>query len=634
MKKKSTQRDTLTLSLALLLGITPAAWAEEESNPDLDNGDEFLALYYGEDQQVETATRSPKPLSQVAENITIITAEEIERMNAHNVDDLLNRVAGVSVNYASKDFNTAAYLNIHDSSIHQVAVYLDGIRISKARDDVAFTNMVPVRIIKRIEVIKGAAGSTWGSALGGVVNIITKDTGETGRPSGSVRGSYGEYNSQDYSGEIAGAVGLVGYYLSAARQESDGIKDDKEFANTSVYGKFDINLPADMTLSMSGGTTAPDYQIGHYALPGFDFNEFIDDRNSFASASFDAMVTSTLNLHLNGYFLDNSFVLTDTDFNSDVPWWKERDEQETTGINGRLDYRLDQHQLVAGFDYLRNEISSSDELSTAPASQLKEELLAFYANDTMGFGKLTIIPGLRYDRISDTSNMTSPSLGATWMVAEHTLFRASATKGFHKPPIAHTDTDNGAWFANDQLEPEQVWSYQAGVETGAARFCRFKTTLFYNDVSDAFHWNSDLLSYDNSGTETRKGIELEIATLPWNHLSLEFNFTYIHTEDDNGENGHKRFANLIALYDHPELLTVELSGHYARYGDLEAPPDYNPVDGTVLWDISISKKIWANGQLSSELFFVGHNLSNESQYTDELLPNCGRWLEAGLKFFF
>jgi vitamin B12 transporter len=623
----------LTLSLALLLVISPCVQAKD-SKPDFEDGDEFLSLYYGDDQEVESATRAPKPLSRVAENVTIITAEQIERMNAHGVDEILNRVAGVFVDFAGKDFNNAAYLSIHDSSFQQVAVYLDGIRISKATHDVAFTNMVPVRIIKRIEVIKGAAGSTWGSALGGVVNIITKDTGETSRPSGSLRGSYGEHNSQDYSGEIAGAFGPVGYYLSGTRQESDGIKDDKEFENSSVYGKFDINLPANMALTLSGGYTAPEYQVAHFALPGFDFDESIDDRSSFASASFDAMVATGLNLHLNGYFLENTFVLTDTDFGSDIPWWKNRDEQETTGLNGRVDYHLGAHQLVAGFDYLRNKITSSDELTTAPASRLTEEILAFYGNDTISFGDLTLIPGLRYDRMSDTSNMTSPSLGATWLAAEHTLFRASISKGFRKPPILYTDTENGEEWANDQLEPEQVWSYQAGVETGAARFCRIKTTLFYDDVSDAFHWDPALSTYDNSSSETRKGIELEIATLSWNHLSMELNFTYAHTEDDNGENGYKRDVNLIALYDNPELLTVELSGHYIHYGDLEAPPAYNPVDDNVLWDISISRKIWFNAQLSSDLFLVGHNLSNVSQYGDELQPNSGRWLEAGLKLFF
>ena len=46
--------------------------------------------------------------------------------------------------------------------------------------------------IDRIEIIKGPASSAWGSALGGVSNIVTKNAGENVRPSGSLYGSYGE----------------------------------------------------------------------------------------------------------------------------------------------------------------------------------------------------------------------------------------------------------------------------------------------------------------------------------------------------------------------------------------------------------------------------------------------------------
>ena len=48
---------------------------------------------------VVSPTRSPRPISQVAENMTIITAEDIKRMNAHTVAEVLNRVTGVFVSF-------------------------------------------------------------------------------------------------------------------------------------------------------------------------------------------------------------------------------------------------------------------------------------------------------------------------------------------------------------------------------------------------------------------------------------------------------------------------------------------------------------------------------------------------------
>ncbi|MDH4318202.1 MAG: TonB-dependent receptor, partial [Desulfobulbaceae bacterium] len=539
--------------------------------------DELLALYYDKtmpetnshpanlfDRVVETATHAPKPLSQVAENVTIITAEDIERMNAHNVDDVLNRVAGVFVSYHAQDFNGNTFLDIHDSSYQQVAVYLDGVRLSKATLDLTFANVVPVRIIKRIEVIKGTASSTWGSALGGVINIITKDTGKEERPTGSLRGSYGEFGSQDYSGELASKWGQLGYYLSTGYQTSDGLRDDKYFDNLPTYTKFDLDLPNRMILSLSGMYSAPDYMASHIAHPDFDFAENLDDRNSFVTGSFDWMVRSRVNLHLNSYFFENDYQTTGTSVSSGQILSKNTELQKSAGTNGRVDWHLTDHQLVLGFDHLRNKLFIRDELTDVPESRLSEELLAWYVNDTIRFDKFTIIPGLRFDQLSDTDDMLSPSLGTTYQLAEHTLLRAGISRGFRKPPIIFTDVKNGLWYANNDLDPEKVWSYQVGAETGAARFCRLKSTFFLHDVEDAFQWNQALEAYDNNGVETRRGLELELETVPWHNLVMEVNYTYVYLENIAGENNHQQGANLIFRYDQPTSITVELAGHYAR----------------------------------------------------------------------
>jgi vitamin B12 transporter len=77
------KRDLITISLLSFFALylfsyfSPVfAQSDEEKN--------FLLMYFKEEELVvETPTRSPKLVSQVAENVTVVTASDIEFMNAH-----------------------------------------------------------------------------------------------------------------------------------------------------------------------------------------------------------------------------------------------------------------------------------------------------------------------------------------------------------------------------------------------------------------------------------------------------------------------------------------------------------------------------------------------------------------------
>ncbi|MFB0532978.1 MAG: TonB-dependent receptor, partial [Desulfatiglandales bacterium] len=70
---------------------TSAAQYEEEMK--------ILRMFYEEKDLVISPTRYPKPISQVAENITVVTAREIEEMNAHTVAEVLSRVTGLFISF-------------------------------------------------------------------------------------------------------------------------------------------------------------------------------------------------------------------------------------------------------------------------------------------------------------------------------------------------------------------------------------------------------------------------------------------------------------------------------------------------------------------------------------------------------
>lgn len=63
---------------------------------------------------------------------------------------------------------------------------------------------------------------------------------------------------------------------------------------------------------------------------------------------------------------------------------------------------------------------------------------AVFANDSIVLGKFSITPGIRYDHNDVTGSFTSPSLGATYRLGEHTIIRLAVSRGFTIPPLSST----------------------------------------------------------------------------------------------------------------------------------------------------------------------------------------------------
>ena len=170
----------------------------------------ILRMFYKEEELVVTPTRYPKPISQVAENVTIITAEQIESMNAHTLTDVLNTIPGIQVDIRGGP-GSAATAHIQGSEFRHVLVMIDGVILNNLSESFADISAIPVQNIERIEIIKGPASSSWGSSLGGVIDIITKAPAQTKKIEGTLSASYGERNTGDYRSEFTGKVDNFGY---------------------------------------------------------------------------------------------------------------------------------------------------------------------------------------------------------------------------------------------------------------------------------------------------------------------------------------------------------------------------------------------------------------------------------------
>ena len=594
----------------------------------------FLNLYFSEEElQVVSATRSLQSIARIAENIEVVTADDIELMNAHTLADVLNTVNGVKVNFTG-GFGAAAMAHIQGSDFGQVLVLLDGVPLSNISDNMTEVGFIPVTDIERVEIVKGPASSAWGSALGGVVNIITKGPGD--KPfQGSASLGYGTESSADYRAAVSGRVGSLGYYLSGTGLRTDGLTDGFDVATGFLGARLEYAFSARTTATLSFAYGNGPRGEGNY--PADDLAWDRETRQAVSKLSLRTAVGATGRLDLSLWSVDAEERYFTRLLGSGEEQARTAVDWDRAGTGVSYSGSRGTHDFVVGADYSAGAIEGSD----LPGRKPKVTQWAVFANDTIALGALSLIPGIRYDDLSISDGFLSPSLGATYALSPNTLLRATVARGFSAPsPIdtyAGTNEIMG-YQGNPELEVEKIWSFQAGLEANLLDALWLKFALFRHDLEDAFatvELDGGLWTMVNGGSQRRQGLEFGVKTVPFHHLTLAAGATIMEAENlDTGDevNGvPKEQVNLSLKYDDGRSLRALLSGNYRRE---EYDPGYNEDFGGFIWDANLTKKFLAGTAGTVEAFLSVHNLFNGDQYWADIYKNPGRWVEGGVRVAF
>ena len=593
-----------------------------------DNQD--LLLFWEEKElYVETATRTAKPISQVAENMVVVTAKDILDMNAHNVAEVLRYVPGVFVDMDVSGFNSASHIYIQGSSETHVTVLVDGVLWNMLGGGNADVGSIPVRIIERIEIIKGPASSSWGSALGGVINIITKKSGDSARPKGMASASYGQKNSRDFDAEAYGKGGPVGYYLYAGRQESE--INNKEYQRNSFYGKMNVSPTHQLDLQATLGYSNPKFDNGVVVLSPLtvdakaNFNVFI------ATGSADYRVSPELSFKGTGFIFNQrseapSFLLPSYAIRKYFLF-----DDHTVGGDLKIVYAGDVQTAVLGADISYGALDQTSIKGAAPPKVTDPTMnkWALFANDTVVLEKFAITPGIRFDHNNLSGSFVSPSLGATYELGEHAIARASAARGFTSPPLSMLTGGGIGAVANPALTAEYGWSYQAGVESVVMDYLNLKGNVFRHDIRNVITLNST--QFTNQGSLVRQGYELEAECAPIYNVSLKSAHAFVHIEADSPPATDNYSYQVVLKYDDRQSLLAQLAGTYVWWN---LPASAGAKYDDFIWDLALTKKFHTSGTTTVDVFFSVHNLFNGSQYTLNIYPNPGRWAEGGVRFSF
>lgn len=566
-----------------------------------------------------SSSRLPRPISQAAENITVITAADIKAINAHTLSDILATVPGIQIE-SQRTPGSIAYLRIQGSSFKHIQVLLDGIPFNNLSDNFSDIGLIPARIIERIEIIKGSASYAWGQALGGVINVITKAPDRDRPVGGQLSGSWGTARTSDSGLELSGTSGRLGYYLSGGHSSSDGLLPNNQGEFSNGYAKLTYDLSARTSLQGTVGITRGNR--GDFAFAPFDLKEDTSPRQLFSSFSLQKSLTDQLQLELSGHYSSKRNLIELGQLSDSALIMRYGVNEKGSGGTAKLLWKTGSNTLALGAEAERMSLVQNDSILQVDTLNRTASRWGMYANDTLILGDLAISPGIRFDHTGTSASQVSSSFGVTWQVIPSTLLRAYIARGYSLPSI---QLDSAA---------EKVWTSQIGVESTAIPQLWVKGTLFRNNTWDINVFDSSTGQF-HTERQLKQGYEVEVKTVRYLNTNATAGYSFV----DAREAGSRKIIKDIPRhtvhaglqYDDLRYLKAVLNGRHIWWN---AADYHNGSYHGVVCDLHLTITPFGRKLLMPELFFSLHNLSGSSQYLDEFFKNTGRWVEGGVRVSF
>jgi len=194
-----------------------------------------------------TAERTETRVSDTAASVTMLSSDDIATTGALTVDDALRQVPGFSLfrrsgsRIANPTSQGVSLRGVGASGASRAVVLADGVPINDPFGGWVFWGRIPRESIDRIEVVQGGASSLYGTdALGGVINLITRDTRQSVL---SLEASYGNEKTPDVSLFAGGSLLQWSGQISAEVFHTDGYA----LVDESQRGRVDTRAGAEHT---------------------------------------------------------------------------------------------------------------------------------------------------------------------------------------------------------------------------------------------------------------------------------------------------------------------------------------------------------------------------------------------------
>lgn len=492
---------------------------------------------------------------------------------AETVTDALAESVGTSVRRFG-GLGSFSTISIRGSASNQVQIYLDGIPLSRARDETVNLADLPLDSLERIEVYRGSTPVGFSTAgIGGVVNLVTKKPSLV--PLTQASASYGSFETRkmvaSHSQQVGGfdLLAHIAYlgskgdfsYVDDRGTETNPLDDREQdrqsnwFDSTEGLLKVGRDLPSGVRVDLT-----TDFYWRNQGLPSVAHEEpkgaTLAELRSLNYLRFtkDRLFVDALTgqLSLFGSYERHSL----SDPRGQLTGTQEETDRFTTvgGGNVMLTHTMPAWQELSWFTELAHErFDATYEFATPsdfPDQTRLDVSTALQDRISVFDGLLSFLPVLRYQHLEDHFSMTTPagepsgslqrthdlwgpSIGAQLEPWEWLSVRGNLGRYERAPNFTELFGMRGFVNGNAKLVPEEGLNRDVGFRLrprrmGCADELLLEYAYFNNDATDliVFIQNSARTFVPmNIGAARLRGHEVSAHARFLDHLGFDLNYT-------------------------------------------------------------------------------------------------------------
>ena len=473
---------------------------------------------------VVTAQRREKRDLDTPATTTIITAKEIEKAGYRNVFEAIDQQIGsTSTSYgeAGQDFGFAAGRITLRGYDRGTLVMVNGVPMNLK--NYPSTENIPTSMVERIEIVKGATSTLYGSnAMGGVVNIILKKpkAEESEFQLSQTVGNYFKKSEATYTGDRI--------IVDVSREWSKDIPHSNAFGRDKLSWvdwwvgkgkKSRVGVIAQLTdeLSLNYNYMEGDITRGgiRYVPSGGQFVPATSGRNTVQSYRYNDMRHTASFVYQgkeNGIRAVLGYNYRKVDGYDHIKHQKNTSNAVMDGqiFDVQKNWKFSQDSMVLGYSYQREGIDLPEQKRSGVRTGN-----SVYASYTKQFtSRFNFTLGLRGEFINDPvkdQHVFMPQFQTDYQFDRNTAWYINIGKAFQMPTVDAMFRSRPINAA--ALKPEEGWTYETGIKLRRGN-STWKAAVYHMDMQNKLGWGKNAMNEDipiNTGDFRNTGLELEYS---------------------------------------------------------------------------------------------------------------------------